>query len=57
MRWAPAGADPGDLRRRWQAKPYMLALVAALCGGVAPVFEKWSLLRASLVVLGVFLVQ
>lgn len=28
-------------------KPYMLALVAALCWGVAPIFEKWSLLRAS----------
>lgn len=25
----------------------MLALVAALCWGVAPIFEKWSLLRAS----------
>ena len=47
MNWAPAGAAPGDFRRRWQVKPYLLALVAALCWGVAPVFEKWSLLRAS----------
>jgi transporter family protein len=28
-------------------KPYILALLAALCWGVAPIFEKWSLLRAS----------
>jgi bacterial/archaeal transporter family protein len=27
--------------------PYTVALLAALCWGVAPIFEKWSLLRAS----------
>lgn len=28
-------------------KPYTMALVAALCWGIAPIFEKWSLVRAS----------
>lgn len=28
-------------------KPYMIALVAAFCWGVAPIFEKWSLVQAS----------
>lgn len=28
-------------------KPYMLALLTAFCWGIAPIFEKWSLLRAS----------
>jgi transporter family protein len=27
--------------------PYTVAVLAALCWGVAPIFEKWSLLRAS----------